>query len=265
MPEQVQLSLPDARELIDETVRGDEWATPPKLFETVDGWHGFGLDAAAAKWSAKCERYITRGEDAFTVKDWGKLSKGRPIWLNPPYGRGELMRWCSKVADQSLHFKRTVVMLVPARTCEGWWTAWVLPCRAAGTVLGIYGHPTPLGWETVYCYETVTISVLFIKGRLKHVHESGMTESARFPSALLTYAPARHRWDGSSWCLCGHEHARRNDNGLPVTDCQWVFCTCPHFRERPCPVYPEGDELRRKLEADLAAWHAGRGKRERKR
>jgi phage N-6-adenine-methyltransferase len=105
-----------------------EWGTPPELFEALDKFWHFELDAAASSWNAKCERYYTKETDALT-RDWyGDLCKAegvekrldRPaVWLNPPYGRDQ-GKWIQKAREESAK-GCDVVVLIFCRSCTKWW------------------------------------------------------------------------------------------------------------------------------------------------
>ena len=105
----------------------------------------------------------------FTREDDGLAQSwdGERVWLNPPYGR-EIGKWMKK----ALEADALVVALVPARTDTAWW------------------HDYVLG----------KANVEFLRGRLKF---SDSTNSAPFPSAIVTYRPD-HRgastplWSASS-------------------------------------------------------------------
>ena len=63
------------------TGTGDQWATPPALFEALDREFGpFVLDAAALPGNAKCARFWTPAENGL-AQPWGP----GPTWCNPPY------------------------------------------------------------------------------------------------------------------------------------------------------------------------------------
>jgi site-specific DNA-methyltransferase (adenine-specific) len=102
-------------------VGGTDWGTPGWLFEWLDSVFGFTLDAAAAPHNAKCARFFSIEEDGL-AQSWA----GEVVWLNPPFG-AELARWMKKAMEEHRQHGCTVVCLVPARTCTGWWHEFVLP------------------------------------------------------------------------------------------------------------------------------------------
>lgn len=101
-----------------------DWATPDSLFREVDSEFGFTLDAAASKWNAKCDNFLTKEDDALT-KDWAELAgKDGAVWLNPPYGR-TLKDWMKKAYETSL-LGVPVVCLVFCRSDTKWWHKWAM-------------------------------------------------------------------------------------------------------------------------------------------
>ena len=94
-----------------------DWGTPATLFKTLDAEFHFVLDVCATAETTKCPRWFNKSEDAFTKK-WGKEANGRPIWMNPPYGR-EIGAWVAKACQES-RLGATVVCLLPARTDTAW-------------------------------------------------------------------------------------------------------------------------------------------------
>ena len=136
----------------------DTWTTPREFFDELNKEFNFGLDAAALQNSTLVpdnwygpDHPDPAARDALRI-DWNHNSRGRPIWLNPPYGRviKDWVRKASEVASGG----GTVVCLVPARTDTHWWND--------------------------YCINAYEIR--YIRGRLKF---GGQKNSAPFPSALV--------------------------------------------------------------------------------
>jgi phage N-6-adenine-methyltransferase len=136
----------------------DTWTTPRDFFDKLNAEFDFGLDAAAMQNSTLVpdnwygpDHPDPAARDALRI-DWNHNSRGKPIWLNPPYGRviKDWMRKASEVAAGG----GTVVCLVPARTDTHWW------------------HD--------YCINAYEIR--YIRGRLKF---GGQKNSAPFPSAVV--------------------------------------------------------------------------------
>lgn len=90
------------------------WGTPQELFDSLNAEFNFDLDAAASPENTKCQRYLTKKDDALSC-DW----PGKTIFLNPPYGRKESKIWVKKAWEESRKGK-TVVCLLPSRTDTSW-------------------------------------------------------------------------------------------------------------------------------------------------
>jgi phage N-6-adenine-methyltransferase len=136
----------------------DTWTTPKDFFDKLNAEFDFGLDAAALQNSTLVpdnwygpDHPDPAARDALRI-DWNHNSRGKPIWLNPPYGR-VIKDWVAK-ADYESKQGATVVCLVPARTDTAWW------------------HD--------YCINAYEIR--YIRGRLKF---GGQKNSAPFPSAVV--------------------------------------------------------------------------------
>jgi len=126
----------------------DNWETPQDFFDKLNEEFGFTLDVCAEDDTAKCEKYYTKKDDAFTKK-WKGV-----CWMNPPYGRG-IGVWLEKAYETSQN-ESTVVCLIPSRTDTKWWHDYVM--QAA--------------------------EIRFVKGRLKF---DGHKNSAPFPSAVVVF------------------------------------------------------------------------------
>jgi phage N-6-adenine-methyltransferase len=130
-----------------------EWATPQALFDRLNAYHNFDLDAAASSTNHKVDKWFgldhpdperRNGLEA----DWD----GERVWLNPPYGR-ILSEWVAKSAYHVHRNGGEVVLLLPARTDTRWF----------------HDH-------------CVHHAVEFIKGRLKF---GDAKTAAPFPSMLV--------------------------------------------------------------------------------
>ena len=126
----------------------DNWETPQDFFDKLNEEFGFTLDVCAEDDTAKCEKYYTKKDDAFT-KEWKGVCR-----MNPPYGRG-IGVWLKKAYETSQN-ESTVVCLIPSRTDTKWWHDYVM--QAA--------------------------EIRFVKGRLKF---DGHKNSAPFPSAVVVF------------------------------------------------------------------------------
>lgn len=99
----------------------DERETPQWLFELLDERFRFDLDPCATRSNAKCERYFTKKDDGLSM-GWHKF--GRRVFMNPPYSRGQLEKWCRKAYEESL-IACLVVGLLPADHTTRWWQCYV--------------------------------------------------------------------------------------------------------------------------------------------
>jgi phage N-6-adenine-methyltransferase len=82
----------------------DERTTPQDFFDKLDSIFHFDCDAAATASNAKCSVYFDIASDGLT-QDWGQFNS---IFVNPPYSRGQLIKWITKAASTA---KRSVIIL----------------------------------------------------------------------------------------------------------------------------------------------------------
>lgn len=134
--------------------KSEEWETPQKLFNELDGEFNFILDPCATKDNHKCPMYFTKKENGLK-QDWGEYLS---VFMNPPYGKN-IGLWVKKAYETALGGFR-VVCLLPARTDTKWFHAYCLPDSHDG----------------------VKKTVRFIKGRLKF---GDSKNSAPFPSMIV--------------------------------------------------------------------------------
>ena len=92
------------------TSNKDDWETPQDLFDKLNAFYGFTLDACASPENAKCKKYYTKEQNSL-VQDWNNDT----IWCNPPYGRE-----IGKFVRKAYLCCSLVVMLLPARTDTKW-------------------------------------------------------------------------------------------------------------------------------------------------
>lgn len=167
----------------------NEWATPMALFRQLDAEFDFQLDVAAADWNKKCERYLTKEQNALAL-DWSiRCDEDRSIWCNPPYGRdvGKFVERAYRTAFPSgANQPRRVVCLVFSRTDTKWWVRYAM--RAS--------------------------EIRFITGRLKFVREDGHTGPATAASCLIIFDPARRTYSPQVSCL----RVRERHKGQPALD-----------------------------------------------
>ena len=93
----------------------------PIFFDAVNREFDFALDAAASHLNHKCDWYLTKEDNALKT-DWsiGLKSRGmRPVWVNPPYGRGYIKAFMEKAVEQKQKGV-TTVLLVPATLDARW-------------------------------------------------------------------------------------------------------------------------------------------------
>lgn len=91
---------------------GDEWRTPPFVFEYMDRIHQFQVDLAATFDNALCASYYDRESDAL-AHEW---HRGAVVgWLNPPYS--SIDPWLEKARNEAGR-GFTTVCLIPAPNGE---------------------------------------------------------------------------------------------------------------------------------------------------
>jgi phage N-6-adenine-methyltransferase len=88
----------------------DERRTPRWLFDRLNEKFQFTVDAAASDENALVGNYWTKENDGLK-QDWS----GHTVWCNPPYSRGQLVKWVEKAAiDSTCYPGATTLMLLPA-------------------------------------------------------------------------------------------------------------------------------------------------------
>lgn len=132
-----------------------DWATPRQLFEMLDREFHFGLDLCATAETSQALRYLSEGS---LDLDWVDLAWGKPLWMNPPYGR-KIGRWIHK-ALQASRAGVTIVCLLPARTDTSWF------------------HD--------YCLKG---QIRFLRGRLRFDDKPSRLGRCPFPSMLVIFRP----------------------------------------------------------------------------
>jgi hypothetical protein len=115
-----------------------KWKTPAATYDALNGEFNFDFDPCPA----------TPSFDGLSV-EWGNVN-----FVNPPYGR-EIRKWIAK--GYAEHKKgKTVVFLIPSRTCSRWWHDYIMKAS----------------------------EIRFIKGRLKF---QGAKFNAPFPSCVAVF------------------------------------------------------------------------------
>ena len=115
---------------------GNEWRTPPELFDQLTTWFVLDYDAAATHDNALCKTYSTIDgtfEDIYGNAKPGsyraRLSNndglsepwaGRRVWINPPYARGEIGRWMAKCYSER-NEAAIIVAIVKHDPSTLWW------------------------------------------------------------------------------------------------------------------------------------------------
>lgn len=118
----------------------DEWATPAETFNALDAEFSFTDDACPLG-----------GDVNGLLREWGS-----PCFVNPPYS--DITPWMEK-ATLEWHAGKTIVLLVPSRTCTRWW----------------------------HDYAMKATEIRFIRGRLKF---GGAKTGAPFPSCVVVFRSA---------------------------------------------------------------------------
>ena len=134
--------------------KSDMWATPQKLFDSLNQTYNFTLDPCATAQSAKCVKFYTEEDDGLS-KDWA----GEVVFVNPPYS--EVGKWVEKCYNEYRQNDVISVLLVPARTDTKWF------------------HK--------YCLYADMIQ--FVKGRVKFENGDPKPNSAPFPSMIVVFDP----------------------------------------------------------------------------
>ena len=104
----------------------NEWQTPPRLFGLLNEEFKFNLDAACTIENCLCEYGLhVEDTDALTT-NWNPLKKSPfRVFLNPPYGRGMLEKFCMKSYDETRN-NCTVVALLPCDCSTKWFQRYVM-------------------------------------------------------------------------------------------------------------------------------------------
>ena len=98
---------------------GTIWATPQKLFDSLNSEFEFTLDVCASDRNAKCSNYFTPDIDGLSQTWWGSC------WCNPPFDK-TMGAWIKK-AYRSAQEGATVVCLFPGNYHDNtWWHDYVM-------------------------------------------------------------------------------------------------------------------------------------------
>ena len=132
--------------------KSDEWATPQKLFDKLNGFYNFTLDPCATADNRKCWKYFDENDNGL-IQDWSN----EVVFINPPYSN--VAGWIEKAYTESTQNGATCVLLIPARTDTKWFHR--------------------------YCMQADAIQ--FVKGRVKFENGSDKPNSAPFPSMIVVF------------------------------------------------------------------------------
>ena len=114
------------------------WKTPKAVYQILDAEFEFDFDPCP----------VDPDFDGLAI-EWGQCN-----FVNPPYGR-EIAKWIKKGYEQ-WKLGKTVVFLIPSRTCSAYWHDYIMKAT----------------------------EIRFIKGRLKFNDGQG---SAPFPSVIVVF------------------------------------------------------------------------------
>jgi phage N-6-adenine-methyltransferase len=138
----------------------EEWPTPQWFVDELAREFGpFELDPCATDTNRKAPKHFTKADDGL-AQTWAPLR----VFMNPPYGRGIIEKWCEKAAMEARR-GALVVGLIPARTDTRWFHRWVVEEGA---------------------------EVRFVKGRLTF---EGSPQPAMFASLIVIWRPFAVRSD----------------------------------------------------------------------
>lgn len=104
------------------------YETPDWLYDLLDDEFQFTIDGAASPHNTKHERYWTEEVDAL-AQDW----TDETVWINPPFENTSATRTLSRFVEKAWNETRSasikVVMLVPVKSDQQWWTEWAVRCE----------------------------------------------------------------------------------------------------------------------------------------
>jgi len=97
-----------------------DWETPDWVFDHWNDLFSFNLDVSADESNHKCDKYINEYEDGLE-QPWDLWFGETRVWLNPPFGRGQIDKWVKKAYEE----KVLVCALLPVSTSTKWWQEYV--------------------------------------------------------------------------------------------------------------------------------------------
>lgn len=144
-----------------------DWRTPVEIFEWLDSFVHYTLDAAASHEAHVCDRYFTEKEDGLK-QPWLDLD-GKPakVFVNPPYGIGPGGKslqhpWFKKAHEEAMRNGTVSTLLVPPRT------------------------------DTTSWHEEVSqaLEIWFLRGRISFLNATGTARLQNTtPSVLVVFGP----------------------------------------------------------------------------
>ena len=135
----------------------DLWETPPEIFDSLNEVFRFEVDLAAEPSTAKCEKFYSVDDDAFSHQ-WNLSG-----FLNPPYRDKvyPLPMWLEKAAIDAAVCEVPIVCLVKAAVETIW-------------------------FRTVWKHAQL---ILFFRKRIQFLLNGERRMGARFPNALAVFGP----------------------------------------------------------------------------
>jgi len=91
----------------------DERTTPQELFDELNAEFHFTLDVAATVENAKCKKYFTKEDSAFS-----NVWAAEICFMNPPYS--DIWGWLKKATNELIFFHLTIVCILPCDTSTRW-------------------------------------------------------------------------------------------------------------------------------------------------
>jgi phage N-6-adenine-methyltransferase len=158
-------------------MKNDEFETPQWLFDELDKEFHFDLDVAANYKNSKCDDSYYSIENTGLDRDWSR--NGSVVWMNPPYSRGQLDKWCKKAYKESQKGV-TVVGLLPVDTSTKWFHEWIYDKQ--DKIINIFS-----GQELGYIKYNTAIEIRFLNRRLKFELNGIPQGTARFSSMIVIW------------------------------------------------------------------------------
>lgn len=108
---------------LDEGLESDERYTPGVVLSLVRQVAPIGLDpCTTAANHTKATRFYTRADDGLAREWWADCKRSELIYVNPPYSRGQLVRWAAKMIDGWHEFHTEIIALTPCDLGTKWST-----------------------------------------------------------------------------------------------------------------------------------------------